>query len=146
MNKQLKLLAILIPFWISCNQVTSTNTNNKVTKIDLLKIKRKIVQTALDFDKLQWFYIDTLSLILLKNEHTENLTELHKFNSPVILKSRADIQKDSINFYLVIEELKIINDSAFIELIYPSQGAGADLKLIRELELWNIKTYGISEE
>ncbi len=144
--KQLVYL-LIVALIVSCNQ--TSQTNNVVAKnipaIDTIRLKTEIVQTSIDFEKLQWFYIDTTSLVLMKNENTERLIDLQKFDSPVILKYSQEINEDNISHYLKINEFIFYNDSAYIELEYPSQGAVAKLKLKKESGLWEIFSYEIYE-
>ncbi|GAA4422763.1 hypothetical protein GCM10023188_00730 [Pontibacter saemangeumensis] len=102
------------------------------------ELKKEILQAAIDYEKLQWFYIDTTKLIVLKNEIVTEPLSLEKFGKNVVFLDSTELENSAKNHYLVVEKLIIEDDSAHVGLRYPSQGAVANLSLLRADDSWKV--------
>ena len=94
-----------------------------------------------------YYHIDTLPmrspLILVKNEFTTDL-KLKKFGKEVVILDKQDVQ-NSNKPYLEFTNIKVVQNIAYVEFIYPVEGIYGNVELELVNAKWLIKSKKIME-
>lgn len=108
-----------------------------------------ILQKILDLPKLQWIYHpeakERLPVKVLETEQIGKDLKLNKFGEKVRILSLSELEKEGIKDYIIINELKIRQDTTDFELSYKIEGAGCSGKFIKENGKWEILDYSVWE-
>ena len=108
-----------------------------------------LIQGILDLPKLQWIYhpeaSERVPVKVLANGLVTKELKLTKFDKPVLLLTKEEIESKKITDYINFKRLELKGDTATFHLTYDIEGAFADGKLFRTQDKWVVKDYRVGE-
>lgn len=116
---------------------------------NILKMTQ-LISSTFNLPALQKYYKvqETLKqneLVLLENEFVKDVGKLEKFNYPIKIYSKSEIQDKGIKAYLEYKSIKINGDTAFVHYRYDVQGIGIESSYLYKKREWVLLKYDLCE-
>ena len=133
-------IILILSFNVSCGFAGSTSVENRNAEI--------LAQKSIDVKGIEsFFHVEKLPerspLIVVKNKYTNGI-KLSKFHKDVVFWDKKKINIKNAP-YLEFVKIEVMNNKAFVHILYPPEGVYAELVFHKSNQSWNLEKSKIQE-